>query len=71
VTITDVTDNFPVVGYILVPVIVIAEPNMFCGFPGESITNGEGRNKEASTKRATTTLVLVGNLGLIGSRDFI
>jgi hypothetical protein len=55
----------------LVPVIVIAEPNMFCGFPGESITNGEGRNKEASTKSATATLVLVGNLGLIGSRDFI
>jgi hypothetical protein len=55
----------------LVPVIVIAEPSIFCGFPGESITNGEGRNKEASTKSATATLVLVGNLGLIGNRDFI
>jgi hypothetical protein len=52
-------------------VIVIAEPKIFCGVPGESITNGEGKKKAATTKRSTAIFVGVGNLGLTGRIDFI
>jgi hypothetical protein len=54
-----------------VPEIVIAEPKIFCGSPGERITNGAGKTKAANISTFTKTLVGVSQRPFIGIIDLI
>jgi hypothetical protein len=54
-----------------VPEIVIADPKIFCGSPGERITYGVLIKKAAETKSVSASLVERANLDLTGSIERI
>ncbi len=53
------------------PEIVIAEPKMFCGFPGERITYGDFTKNAAKISRAKINFVGPGSWDLTGRSDLI
>ena len=66
VTITEVTDNFPLLGNTSAPLIEIALVKMFCGSPGERSTYGVGTKKASRTNAMKTSLLNLGSLALTG-----
>ena len=65
------TDNFPEVGYTLVPEILIADPRIFCGSPGERITYGDLIKNAADIKSTRANLLDRANLDFMGRMDRI
>ena len=53
------------------PEMVIAEPKIFCGFPGERITYGDLTKNAAKIRRANSNLVGPGSWDLTGRSDLI
>jgi hypothetical protein len=50
---------------------LIADPKIFCGFPGDSRTYGDGRKKAVRINRPIKILLGPGRLALTGRRDLI